>query len=317
MIVSRADLEHSLARAAAAVGDPRGGIHGHGSTAWRIQREAVIFLGGGRATLLQLAHPFVAYAIDQHSKTRSDVLGRFQRTFANVFAMSFGDLDQAFTAARRVHAIHSRITGVIPDDLGPHYPAGTRYHANETGALRWVHATLLHGAVQAYELVLGALPATVKEAYYQDGKQFARLFAIPEDELPPTWAAFDLEVERTLASPVLTVSEPARAMSRFLFGDHGDGKRSPLGRWLELVTTGLLPERLRRQYGLAWGLRERAAFTGSIAALSAAYRVIPRPLRRLPAYVDAERRLAGRGPSAMARWMERRLFALASLATGT
>lgn len=317
MIVSKAELEQSLARAAAAVRDPRGGIHGRDSTAWKIQREAVIFLGGGRATLLQLAHPFVAYAIDQHSKTRSDVLGRFQRTFANIFAMSFGDLDQAMTAARRVHAIHTRITGVISDDLGPRYPAGTRYHANDTDAQRWVHATLLHGAVQSYELVLGTLPAAIKEAYYQDGRQFARLFAIREDDLPPTWAAFDLEFERTLASPMLVVSEPARAMSRFLFGDHGDGKRTAIGRWLELVTTGLLPERLRRGYGLAWGLRERAAFAGSIAAMSLAYRLVPRPLRVLPAYVDAERRVAGLGPSALSRFMERRLFALASLATGT
>ncbi len=316
MIVSRAELEHSLARVTAAVRDPRGGIHGRDSAAWRIQREAAVFLGGGRAVLLQLAHPFVAYAIDQHSKTRSDVLGRFQRTFANVFAMSFGDLDQALVAARRVHAVHTRITGTIPVDVGP-YPAGTRYHANDTDAQRWVHATLVHGAVQSYELVLGTLPATVKEAYYQDGKQFARLFAISEDAMPPTWAAFDLEFERTLASSMLTVSEPARAMSRFLFGDHGDGKRGAVGRWLELVTAGLLPERLRRQYGLAWGLRERAAFAGSIAAMSAAYRLLPRPLRVLPAYVDAERRLAGRGPSAFARFMERRLFALASLATGT
>jgi hypothetical protein len=44
---------------------------------------------------------------------------------------------------------------------------------------------------------------------------------------------------------------------------------------------------------------------------------VPRPLRLLPAYVDAERRIAGRGPSAFARFMERRLFSLASLATGT
>ncbi|MCB9574762.1 MAG: DUF2236 domain-containing protein [Kofleriaceae bacterium] len=93
----------ALARVRAAVADPRDGIHGPGSPAWQLQRESMVFLGGGRAALLQLAHPFVAYAIDQHSKTRGDVVGRFQRTFRNVFAMSFGTLDEATTAARRVH----------------------------------------------------------------------------------------------------------------------------------------------------------------------------------------------------------------------
>ncbi len=93
MLVSRADLEDCLAQVGARVSDPRHGIYGPGSPAWTLQREAVVFLGGGRAALLQLAHPFVAYGVDQHSKTRADVVGRFQRTFMNVFAMTGGDLN--------------------------------------------------------------------------------------------------------------------------------------------------------------------------------------------------------------------------------
>ena len=93
--MSREDLEASLARVGAGVSDPRHGIHGPDSPAWKMQREAICFLGGGRAALLQLAHPFVAYGVDQHSKTRSDVIGRFQRTFMAVFAMTFGDLQEA------------------------------------------------------------------------------------------------------------------------------------------------------------------------------------------------------------------------------
>jgi uncharacterized protein (DUF2236 family) len=307
VIVTRRDLEESLERVRVRVTDPRAGIHGPGTAAWELQRDALMFLGGGRAALLQLAHPFVAYAIDHHSQTRADVTGRFQRTFMNVFAMSFGDLDDAFSAARRVHNIHTRITGLLPD--------GTRYHANDADSLLWVHATLVHTVVHVRELVLGRMPAPLKEAYYRDSWQFARLFGIPEAMIPPTWAAFDRYVAETIASSTLTVSEPAREMSRFLFGDQGTGRRGRIGRWLELMTTGLLPEKLRRQYGLSWGLGERAAFTASIAAIAPAWRLLPQRLRYLPAYVDAERRVAGKPPSTFARWMERRLFALATLAT--
>jgi len=314
VIVTRRDLEDSLERVRAQAGDSRAGIHGPGSAVWQLQRDAVIFLGGGRAVLLQLAHPFVAYAIDHHSKTRADVAGRFQRTFANVFAMSFGDLDDAFSAARRVHNIHTRITGTIPVDAGA-FPAGTPYHANDADSLLWVHATLIHTAVHVRELVLGPIAAPVKEQYYRDSFQFARLFGIPESIMPPTWAAFDRYVAETIASSTLTVTEPARAMSRFLFGDGGTGRRGRLGRWLELMTSGLLPEKLRRQYGLTWSLGDRAGFTASIAALAPAWRLLPARMRLLPAYVDAERRLAGRSPSAFARWMEARLFSLAALAT--
>lgn len=315
MITTRAELEASLDRVRTSVVDPRSGICGPGSSAWRLQREAVIFLGGGRAALLQLAHPFVAYAIDQHSKTRQDVVGRFQRTFANVFAMSFGDLDEAFAAARRVHSVHTRITGTIPVEVGA-FAAGTVYHANDVDAQRWVYATLIHTAVQVHELVIGPLTTAVKDAYYKDTWQFARLFAIPEASLPPTWAAFDLYVERMMASPTLTVAAPAREMSRFLFGAGASGRQGRIGRWLELITTGLLPERLRRQYGLSWGLRERAGFRASLAAVAPAYRMMPDRLRLLPAYVDADRRLAGRAPSAWAKFMDKRLLAMASLATG-
>src|SRR5688572_13970008 len=90
-VVTRDQLEESLAELRAQVADPRAGILGPDSIAWRIGSDLGLFLGGGRAVLLQLAHPAVAYAIDQHSHTRTDVAGRFQRTFRNVFAMVFGD----------------------------------------------------------------------------------------------------------------------------------------------------------------------------------------------------------------------------------
>ena len=57
---------------------------------WKIGREAITFLGGGRAALLQLAHPYVAHGVDQHSETRTDPIGRFNRTFLHVFNMIFG-----------------------------------------------------------------------------------------------------------------------------------------------------------------------------------------------------------------------------------
>lgn len=309
MIVTRADLEASLERARARVRDPRGGIHGPGSAAWRLQADSILFLGGGRAALLQLAHPFVAYAIEHHSHTRDDVVGRFQRTFMNVFAMTWGDLDEAFAAARRVHNIHTRIRGALDEAVGS-WPAGTRYEANDADALRWVYATLVHTVVHVRERVLGRLPAPVKEAYYADSWQFARLFGIPEASLPPTWAAFDRYVAETMASPALTVAPPARAMARFLFGGR-------LGGAVAVITAGMLPPRLRAQFGLPWGAAERAAFHASIAAIGAGWRVLPRRARMIPAAIDAERRVAGKPPSKLARWLEARLFSLAGAAAAT
>ena len=137
------------------VDDPRAGILGPRSLAWRLGGDLGVFLGGGRAALLQLAHPMVAHAIDHHSRTRADVVGRFQRTFRNVFAMVFGDLDDALVAARRVHAVHTRVHGELPTAIGG-WPAGTRYHANDADALRWVHATLVDTTIAVRERLDGA-----------------------------------------------------------------------------------------------------------------------------------------------------------------
>ncbi|HTJ43856.1 MAG TPA: oxygenase MpaB family protein [Kofleriaceae bacterium] len=315
MLVSRADLEDSLARVGAGVSDPRHGIHGPDSPAWKLQREAVVFLGGGRAALLQLAHPYVAYGVDQHSKTRVDVIGRFQRTFMAVFAMTFGDLQEAFTAARRVHQVHTHITGVFPEAIGP-FAKGETYHANDTAALLWVYATLIDTVVSTTELVRGKLPAAEKEAYYRDTWSFARLFGIPDAVLPPDWPSFERYVEQMIASSTLTVAPPARDMARFLFGRGPGQEQSRLASVLELVTAGLLPEKLRDQFGLPFGLREKAEMTALLTAVRAGHRALPRALRYLPAYIDAERRIAGEQPSMMSAWFERRLFHLAGRVAG-
>jgi uncharacterized protein (DUF2236 family) len=111
MVVTRDDLDAALAALVDEVSDPCAGIHGPHSAAWRLAGDLGVFLGGGRAALLQLAHPMVAYAVAHHSRARGDVLGRFQRTFRHVFAMAYGELDDALSAARRVHAIHTRVHG--------------------------------------------------------------------------------------------------------------------------------------------------------------------------------------------------------------
>jgi uncharacterized protein (DUF2236 family) len=315
MLVSREDFEASLSRVRALVTEPRHGIHGPGSPAWRLDRDALIFIGGGRAALLQLAHPFVAYGIEQHSKTRSDVVGRFRRTFAGVFAISFGDLDVAFQAARRLHGIHSRITGTLPVTVGP-FPAGTAYHANDADALLWVYATLVDTVVQVTEIVHGPLPDSDRDAYYRASWQFARMFGIPETKLPPDWTAFRRYFDGMIASPALTVAPPAREMARFLFG-RGDGqKQGRPARLIEIVTAGLLSPRLRAEFELRFGPRERLAWRATLATLRPLARTMPPRLRYLPAYVAAQRRIEGKPPSELAAWIEQRLFAIVSVITG-
>src|SRR3954471_24568054 len=185
--VTREELEASLSDLCTHVEEPRAGILGPSSLAWQLGGDLAVFIGGGRAALLQLAHPMVAHAIDHHSKTRTDVVGRFQRTFRNVFAMVFGELDDAVRAARRVHSVHNRITGTFPHAIGS-WPAGTVYHANDADALRWVHATLVDTTIVVRERLDGPLPESTKDRYVVELNRFAALFGIPKRLLPMCWA---------------------------------------------------------------------------------------------------------------------------------
>jgi hypothetical protein len=96
-IVGAETLECELNQVRAAAAGSLAGIFGPRSMTWRVDREAAIFLGAGRALLLQLAHPWIAAAIGQHSDTFADPISRFHRTFSVVFTMVFGRLEQSLT----------------------------------------------------------------------------------------------------------------------------------------------------------------------------------------------------------------------------
>ena len=302
MPVTRAELEASLAELRASVRDPAHGILGPESVAWRLGGDLVVFAGGGRAALLQLAHPMVAYAIDHHSRTRADVAGRFARTFHHVFAMVFGDVDDAFTAARRVHAIHAHITGTFPERVGP-YAAGTPYHANDAHALRWVHATLVDTVLVVRERLGGPLPVADKDAFVREQNRFAALFAIPPALLPRDHAGHAAYMERMLTGDQLAIAPCAQEMAKFLFGG------GAIGTLVEAITSTLLPRHLARGFALADAPVVANAAWGALGAVA-------RVPVMIPARHDALRRIAGRPPSRLAAWTERRLFRLAKRTSG-
>ena len=314
--VTRDEHEASLATLASEVRDRAEGILGPRSVAWQLGGDLAVFLGGGRAALLQLAHPMVAFAVDQHSRTRADVVGRFQRTFRNVFAMVFGDLDDAFKAARRVHSIHTRITGEIPHSIG-RYRAGTRYHANDVDALLWVHATLVDTTIAVRERLDGALPTALKDTYIVEMNRFAALFGIPRDRLPDGWSAHDAYMQRMLTSDAIAVAPCAKEMAMFLFGRTADAVQPPLGRLAEAITAVMLPPHLARDFGLTHGAVSAAAIKLAFATSAPIYRRLPRVAVAIPACSEASRRLVGQPPSRLAAWTERQLFGLSRRVTAS
>jgi uncharacterized protein (DUF2236 family) len=309
-IISDADLERELTVVqSAAVGDAAG-VFGPGSVTWRLDREALVFLGAGRALLLQLAHPWVATAIAEHSRTLSDPVGRFQRTFNITLTMAFGTTGQALAAARRLHRRHAAISGNLTEKAGV-FPAGSPYRANDVVALRWVWATLVDTAPLAYELACPLLPPADRERYYAEMRIFAALFGIPQSALPQSWAGFARYMDEMPGSDNLAVNCTARRLAGELFG----GQRWPMPQWYHALTASLLPPRLRQDFGLSWGPIEQRGVARAMKVLRRIYPCIPARLRHVAPYQEALARLAGRErPGIMTRALNRLWIGQSSMA---
>ncbi|MGL9619977.1 oxygenase MpaB family protein [Bradyrhizobium sp. U531] len=298
-MVSASDLEAALDQVRSSAAGPVAGVFGPSSITWRIDREAVIFLGAGRALLLQLTHPWVAAAIAEHSKTLSDPIGRFHRTFDIVFAMVFGSLDRALLSSRQLHRRHGMIVGAMPETVGP-FAAGSRYCANDIPSLRWVHATLVETALMAHDLVLPPLSEEERERYWAESRTFGALFGLTGDDLPADWAGFADYTSAMTQSDTLTVSPAAREIAAQIFGGARPWLRPP--RWYRALTARMLPERLRAGFGFELDARDERAADNALRWIRRVYPKLPDRLRYVGPYQEAQARLRG---EAQPDWMTR------------
>lgn len=290
-LVSAKGLEDELRRVRASSAAAAEGVFGPRSLTWQIDRESAIFLGAGRALLLQLAHPWVAAAIEKHSDVFADPMGRFHRTFSTVFAMVFGTLDQSITAARRLHRRHATITGQLPWAAGP-FPVGSTYRANAIPALRWVYATLIETALVAYELALPPLTSRQRELYYRESLLFAGLFGIPKECLPPDWTRFSGYFSAMVQSETLSVSKATRGIARRLIT--GTDLWLPVPGSYQDLTIALLPPPLRERFGFSFSDSQRREIDRAVALIRRFYPFLPARLRYVGPYQEAQQRLAGR-----------------------
>jgi uncharacterized protein (DUF2236 family) len=295
-------LEQHIASAERHSANANEGIFSRNSVTWRVNRESALFLGAGRAALLQLAHPWVAAALDQHSSLMSKPIARFHNTFRVVFTMIFGTTDQAVRAARSLYRIHSQITGTLPDAVAG-YAKASRYEALQIPALLWVYATLIESAVIAYETVMPPLTTEELASYYGESKLLAGLFGLSAESLPPDWTAFKTYVSEISASPALGVSDRARTMGQRIMT--GAGSRIPIPRWYQSLTAEWLPPRFREEFALPFDLTQQASAQKARQLLPRIYSRLPAVVRYVGPYQEAQARIAGSSPGILSRRINR------------
>ena len=240
------------------------------------------FLGGGAAVLLQVAHPLVGIGVVEHSGYHRDLWRRLVRTLRALYLIAFGDKAEAELAGAAVRAVHAHVHGKTGEQLGP-FPPGTAYAASDPELMAWVHATLVHSSLAAYERFVQSLSMDERDLYVREMSILARLFGTPADVLPAGYREFLAYFEAEVSSGAITVTAPAREVASVILATPLPTPLRLLAPAHRLATARILPPALRREYGLRWtGLDElalpiagRVVRYGSVPALSVAARLRP------------------------------------------
>lgn len=259
------------------------GLFGPASQSWRIDGEVLVLAGGTCALLMQLAHPAVAAGVAEHSDFRTDPFARLRRTLNASFAVVFGTHARADAALRRINAIHQVVRGTVPE-------TGETYQAMDPELLLWVHATLIDTALRIYDRYVARLSAAEEEAYHGEARQVAIRLGVPEGMLPLTLVELRAEMERLIAGGTVAVSPTARALAPAVLYPT---RFPPPFVWdaAHLISHSVLPDPIRRGFGIAWSPRREAGMRAAAAASRRLWPRLPASLRRVPQARRAERRL--------------------------
>lgn len=247
---------------------PDAGLFAATSTIRSVHNEAILLLGGGRALLLQLAHPAVAAGVAAHSSYGVRRFDRLLGTIRSTLAMVYGTRERALAAARSINRLHD----------GVHGPG---YDARDPALLLWVLSTLVDTTVLMHERFVRPLTSEELSSYYDDILTLGPRLGLPRSVMPPTLPALHEYFDATLET--LQVTGEARAIATELFRP-GRGLQAPMPIAAQL-TAGLLPHRIRDQYGLSWGAGRESMLRVLASVSRRGLPLLPLSLRTTPRFL--------------------------------
>lgn len=257
------------------------------STLRRLHRERLVLFSGVRALLMQACDPLAVVGFQRHSIIFDDPQLRLQRTDEWMSRIYFGTVAEAEEAGEAVQAMHRRVKGKTPADYGP-IAKGTAYDATDPKLGLWVLATLADSAVVYYERIFGALSAEERERYWSEYRQVGELLGLPPSSMPTTYLDLRDYVDGRLTDGSLWISEDRREQAERMILDppFGGWMRTafiPVTETIRLISTGLLPPRIRRMFGFSWDPAREALLRSALLQLRLGTRFWPEAVRLHPA----------------------------------
>jgi uncharacterized protein (DUF2236 family) len=253
----------------------------------RVMRERAVALSGPRALLMQAAHPLAVAGLLAHSSALDDPYERLARTAEVMNTITFGERAEADRMTAHVRAMHRRVSGRLPEEVGI-FPAGTPYRADDPRLLMWILFTLVDSAIVVYTTYVGTLNRRQRAALWQDYKVVGELFGLKAGEMPDTLADLESYGESMLTGEELHVGDWARRRARAIVLEPPVPNRvQPLLQTVNFITIGLLPDRIRDQYGFLplppASVRKALVQAGAVYIRRGVLPLLPAHIRQVPA----------------------------------
>ena len=251
------------------------------SIARRVHGErSVGLLYGQRALLIGALEPLTYTGTMLSTKSGDRPFERLARTAKIQETVLLGTREEADRALAKVHRLHQRIAGELPQAAGAH-PAGARYSAFDPELMLWTLAVIADSGRAMYETMVRPLDGGEREALWQDYVRFGELFGLPREAVPGSYREFHAWWEERMSSADLHATPHALEMAPLVAFEQPvpPAARGNLAVQ-NLVIKGTLPPRVRETFGIPWnGARERA-FRSVAAAHRRAHNFFPRHMRR-------------------------------------
>jgi uncharacterized protein (DUF2236 family) len=225
------------------------------SLTWKINREPVMFLGGGRALLIQAADQALARRI-----IASDYLDHpWQRLTHNLdiaLKISFSEKEQAASEK-------AKLIGWSQDEL------------------LWAWAALLDTSLVIYQRYVGNLKEEEIEQFYREQLDFFKACGGKKTDAPKTYNQFVDYYQARLKT--LQPSKEAKQVMLAVTGENYPKPLLALRPLLNLVTVGLLPAELQSAYNREIGLMQRKMLIMQSNSIKTVMRILPGLVRERPA----------------------------------
>ncbi len=234
---------------------------------------------GQRALIIGATHPVPYVGTSQSTLAKERPFERLARTAIAFETVYFGTREEADRLLRAVHSMHQRVRGGLDRDEGA-FPEGTPYDAFDPELMFWTMAMLADSSRVAFETLVRPLDRGEREELWADWIRFGELFGMPRSAAPATATDFEAWMEAWFTGDRMHLTEEARVVGRAIADDMPVPRPMTPGiRATNLVVKGMLPDPVRRLYGLSWTRAHEAAFRTAAGAVRQSQRIVPDRIR--------------------------------------